>query len=82
MSDTTEAAADTENVPGFLFQIADISPVPDDEVIAAITAALHEAWPAPASAAPQPLAPDTSWRFGQRRWHDRQIPRRTWGVSA
>lgn len=82
MPESADEVADSESGAAFRFQISNISPVPDDDVIAAITAALHEAWPAPASATPQPLAPDTSWRFGQRRWHDRQIPRRTWGVSA
>ena len=68
-----------ESVP-FHFRIADISPTPDDDVLAAITAALTEAWPRPTTAVPS-LTIDTAWRFGQRRWQARQIPRRTWGRS-
>lgn len=73
---------DAESVGGFRFRIADISPTPDDEVIAAITTALHEVWPRPSAASVGAEAPNVSWRFGQRRWRDRQIPLRTWGRSA
>ena len=61
------------------FQIADISPAPDDEIVAAITMALHEAWPQVTTAPQQPEVPNAAWRFGDRRWRERQIPRRTWG---
>ncbi|MDW3177115.1 MAG: hypothetical protein R8J94_07005 [Acidimicrobiia bacterium] len=66
---------------GFRFRISDISPVPDDDVVAAITAALHEVWPQPTAVSAPLELPNASWRFGQRRWQDRQIPRRTWGRS-
>ena len=72
----------TDSSEPFRFRIADISPVPDDDVLAAITAALAEAWPQP-SAAVAPVAPaDSDWRFGQRRWRERQIPRQTWGRTG
>ena len=72
---------DQEPAAPFRFRIADITPVPNDDVVAAVTAALNEAWPQP-SAAPTAavLSPsDSQWRFGQRRWRARQIPRQTWG---
>ncbi len=50
----------------------------DPDVVAAITIAVHEAWPKPA-AVTSPAEPNTSWRFGQRNWRHRQVPRRTWG---
>lgn len=68
----------TETAEAFHFRIADISPAPSDDVLAAITAALTESWPRP-SAAPPVAIIDTNWRFGQRRWRGRQIPRQTWG---
>ncbi|MFT7474928.1 MAG: hypothetical protein ACI81L_001860 [Verrucomicrobiales bacterium] len=72
---TEEAAAP------FRFRIADISPVPDDDVLAAIAAALDQAWPAPTPSSGA-LAIDSDWRFGQRRWRARQIPLQTWGRPA
>jgi len=61
------------------FRIADIHPVPDDETLAVITAALQQAWPVPVAVA-APTAPvQDNWRFGQRRWRERAIPRQTWG---
>ncbi len=73
----------SEDAPApFRFRIADISPVPDDDVVAAITAALNEAWPQPvAASAPVNTGDDSRWRFGQRRWRARQIPRQTWGQA-
>ncbi len=50
----------------------------DPDVVAAIAIAVHEAWPKPAAVTP-PVEPNTSWRFGQRNWRHRQVPRRTWG---
>ena len=47
--------------------------------VAIITTALSEAWPQPVAASPTAAPIDTAWRFGQRRWRPRQIPRRTWG---
>lgn len=64
------------------FHIVDISPVPDDDVLAAITLALDEAWPKPTIAGIVVPLTGSDWRFGERRWRDRQIPRRTWGRSA
>ena len=61
------------------FRIADIHPVPDDETLAVITAALEAAWPEPVAAAAPTVVVDARWRFGLRRWNDRAIPRRTWG---
>lgn len=59
--------------------VGDISPMPDPEMVAAITVAVLEAWPKPSHAtSPEPI--DVRWRFGQRRWTDRTTPRRTWGV--
>lgn len=66
----------------FRFRIADISPTPSDDVVAAITAALNEAWPQPVAIASVVPASDISWRFGERRWRDRQIPRQTWGRTG
>lgn len=66
----------------FRFRIADISPTPSDDVVAAITAALNEAWPQPVAIAAVVPASDISWRFGERRWRDRQIPRQTWGRTG
>lgn len=60
------------------FRIGDIHPAPDDETLAAITAALDAAWPEPTAAAPTVVV-DARWRFGLRRWNDRPLPRRTWG---
>jgi len=80
VSNSTDLVDDESAMP-FRFRIADISPVPDDDVVAAITAALHEVWPVPVSATPQQLVPDIAWRFGQRRWVSRQIPRKTWGSA-
>jgi hypothetical protein len=80
----SDAMADVEGQTdaGFRFRISDISPIPDDDVVAAITAALNEVWPQPISPV-SPVEPtNVSWRFGQRRWQDRQIPLRTWGRSA
>lgn len=75
-----DAVVDDDVSDGFRFRIADISPVPDDDVVAAIAAALNEVWPRPVAAVSTPTEPpNLSWRFGQRRWNDRQIPRRTWG---
>lgn len=68
-----------ETAEGFRFKISDVSPVPGDDVLAAITAALNEVWPQPVAASGPVEAPNIAWRFGQRRWQDRQIPRRTWG---
>lgn len=62
------------------FRIGDIHPAPDDETLAAITAALDAAWPEPTAAAPTVVV-DARWRFGLRRWNDRPLPRRTWGRS-
>ena len=59
-------------------QVGSISPVPDDDVIAAITVAVLEAWPKPSAEAP-PEPVNVRWRFGQRRWRDRSVPRKTWG---
>ena len=73
---------ETEEQPvPFRFRITDISPVPSDDVVAAITAALYEAWPQPVATSAAKLASpvDAQWRFGQRRWRARQIPRQTWG---
>jgi len=80
MGDGSLNADAAEQASQFRFRISDISPVPDDDVLAVITAALNEAWPQP-SAAPTTVvsAGDTQWRFGQRRWRARQIPRQTWG---
>ena len=72
---------DTTEAEPFRFQIADISPTPPPEVVAAITAALTEAWPAPTVAVPT-LEIDTRWRFGQRRWRGAPIPRHAWGRAA
>lgn len=77
-------AADTETIETVettRFRIVDVSPVPTGDVLAAITVALDEAWPKPSSAAPVIFDRGTEWRFGERRWRDRQIPRRTWGRS-
>lgn len=60
------------------FRIGDIHPAPDDEILAAITAALEVAWPEPTTA-PSAATVDVRWRFGLRRWNDRPIPRQTWG---
>ena len=60
------------------FRIGDIHPTPDDETLAAITAALDAAWPEPTAAASNVVV-DARWRFGLRSWNDRPIPRRTWG---
>lgn len=79
MDDT--AMTDTEPAAAFRFRIADISPVPDDDVVAAITAALHEAWPQPAAPPTGLTTIDSQWRFSQRRWRGRQIPRQTWGQA-
>ncbi len=76
------AEVDGETDAGFRFRISDISPIPDDDVVAAITAALNEVWPQPITASRPVEPPNVSWRFGERRWHDREIPRRTWGRSA
>ena len=58
-------------------RVAGISPMPGDDVVAAITVAVLEAWPKPqVSTSPPPT--DVRWRFGQRRWHDRAVPRQTW----
>ncbi len=78
MAEEVEVTTET-----FRFRIADITPVPEDDVLAAITAALNEAWPQPSAAPITGLtALDSHWRFGQRRWRGRQIPRQTWGRSA
>lgn len=59
-------------------QVGAISPVPDADVVAAITVAVLEAWPKPsAEVSPEPV--NVSWRFSQRRWRGRSIPRQTWG---
>lgn len=63
------------------FRIGDIHPAPDEETLAAITAALDAAWPEPAAASAPTVVVDTRWRFGLRSWNDRPIPRRTWGAS-
>lgn len=76
------AEVEGETNTGFRFRISDISPIPDDDVVAAITAALNEVWPQPIAPSGPIEPPNVSWRFGQRRWQDRQIPRRTWGRSA
>lgn len=80
----SEAIADVDEQADadFRFRISDISPVPDDDVVAAITAALNEVWPLPHAKSVPVEPPNVSWRFGQRRWQDRPIPRRTWGRSA
>ncbi len=78
MSDaTTETEGQT--AAEVRFRVSDVSPVPTDDVLAAITAALNEVWPHPVAASAPTESPNISWRFGQRRWQDRQIPRRTWG---
>ncbi len=59
-------------------RVGSISPVPDDDVIAAITVAVLEAWPKPSAVSP-PEPADVRWRFSQRRWRDRSVPRRAWG---
>lgn len=59
--------------------IAGIRPEPDADIVAAITVAVLEVWPKPSAAQP-PEEPDTDWRFADRRWHSRSVPRRTWGV--
>jgi len=64
------------------FRIADIHPAPDDETLAAITAALDAAWPEPTQALPGELLVQTNWRFGLRPWSSRPIPRRTWGRQS
>lgn len=61
------------------FRIGEIHPVPDDETLAVITAALDAAWPEPSMTSLTPGVVNTRWRFGLRRWNDRPIPRRTWG---
>lgn len=79
----SESSVDVDEVSnGFRFRIADISPIPDDEVLAAITAALNEVWPRPVPAPARVQQSNVSWRFGERRWKDRQIPRRTWGRTG
>ena len=65
--------------PASPVRVAGISPTPDADVVAAITVAVLEAWPKQSASAPPP-APDVHWRFGQRRWQERSVPRRTWGV--
>ena len=71
---------DAEPAVPSLFRITDIHPVPDDETLAAITAALHEAWPKPVAATSGgATAVQSNWRFGRRRWRERAIPRQTWG---
>lgn len=81
MDEAVLSEADTDEVAGepFHFRIADISPAPDDDVLAAITASLSQAWPRPSTATSAPITIDTDWRFGRRRWRARQIPRQTWG---
>jgi len=62
------------------FHLADVSPEPTDDVMAAIVGALESAWPEPS--APdmwRPRREDDLWRFGQRSWLGRQIPMQTWG---
>jgi len=71
--------SDVEAAAPFRFRIADIRPAPNDDVLAAITAALSEAWPEPTPPPPVVSSIDTNWRFGARRWRARQIPRQTWG---
>ncbi|MGI9608267.1 MAG: hypothetical protein ACR2P0_19205 [Acidimicrobiales bacterium] len=62
------------------FRIGDISPEPTADVIAAITIALDETWPAPSRAgAWEPQQSDATWRFSQRPWVGRQVPLRRWG---
>ena len=72
-------AADSAGIAPSI-RVSGISPEPDPDVVAAVTIALLEAWPKPSMSAPTE-APNTVWRFGQRRWHDRAVPRRTWGAS-
>lgn len=63
-------------------RISDISGVAngelDPDLVAAITIAVLEAWPKP-SAAIGPEAPNVAWRFSQRRWRARPVPRQNWG---
>jgi hypothetical protein len=66
----------------FRFRIADISPTPSNDIVAAVTAALNEAWPQPVTIASAVPPGDVNWRFGERRWRDRQIPRQTWGRTG
>jgi len=69
-----------DETAGARFRIGDIHPVPDDETLAAITAALDAGWPEPTIVdTAAPLA-NLRWRFGLRRWNERPLPRRTWGV--
>jgi hypothetical protein len=79
IEDTDDGA---ESIETFRFRIANISPTPSKDVVAAITAALNEAWPQPVTIASAVPASDVNWRFGQRRWRDRQIPRQTWGRTG
>ena len=78
----TSDPEDMSEAEPFRFRIADISPTPNDDVVAAITAALNEAWPHPVVVAAVVPLSDTNWRFGQRRWRERQIPRQTWGRTG
>lgn len=69
---------DAHTSPGGL-QVGSVLPVTDADTVAAITVAVLEAWPKPSAAvAPEPV--NVRWRFSQRRWRDRSIPRRTWGA--
>lgn len=52
--------------------------MPDEDLVAAITVAVLEAWPKQSGAKPvNPI--DVRWRFSQRRWRRRPIPLRNWG---
>ena len=79
---TSENTADTTTRS--YVRVAGVSGLPtgnasfSDDLVAAVTIAVLEAWPEPTAAA-EPSPPNVSWRFGQRRWRDRQIPRQSWG---
>lgn len=73
---------ETDEATPARFKIADIHPIPDDETLAAITAALDAAWPEPTQSVSGNLSVQTSWRFGLRPWASRPIPRQTWGRQS
>ncbi|HUY64490.1 MAG TPA: hypothetical protein VMV14_08240 [Acidimicrobiales bacterium] len=55
--------------------VASVRPAPEPAVLAAIIAAVEQAWPRPAEPEPSP-SPTASWRFSGRWWSRPSTARR------